>query len=36
MTFHNNRDIIDDFLFLIDFGLMQCSFVLGQILAVSL
>ena len=30
MTFHNNRDIIDDFWFLINFGLMPYSFVLGQ------
>jgi len=36
MTFHNNRDIIDDFWFLINFGLMPYSFVLGQILALSL
>jgi len=36
MTFHNNRDIIDDFLLLINFGLMPYSFVLGQILALSL
>jgi len=30
------NNIIDDFLFLINFGLMPYSFVLGQILAVSL
>jgi len=36
MTFHNNRDIIDDFWFLINFGLMPYSFVFGQILALSI
>jgi len=30
------RDTIDDFWFLINFGLMPYSFVLGQTLAVSL
>jgi len=30
------NNVIDDFLFLINFGLMPYSFVLGQILAVSI